>query len=190
MTQTALKEAYADILQNEVWNNNNHMVDYCVKKTDYIVELSNGDILAIEKPNIEKSFCFGYSDSPYDTKDYDRANNMVTHAKTNEQYFLSENLKQVDCCIKDLNNDNFKPYARKAYICQNNNSRLIVIEFMPRYKQPSTDDDRYRLLTQEDIERIMQGYTEVRHRFEKRLHAYLKRYGLSKIRTWSYWRDE
>lgn len=25
--------------------------------------------------------------------------------------------------------------------------------------------------------------------FEKRLHTYLKRYGVSKIHTWTYWRD-
>ena len=31
---------------------------------------------------------------------------------------------------------------------------------------------------------------EEREKFEKRLRTYLKRYGTSKLRTWTYWLDE
>ena len=54
------------------------------KKANHIVELENGDIVVIEKPTIKKDFCFGYSDSRYDTEDYDRANEMAAHARTSE----------------------------------------------------------------------------------------------------------
>ena len=55
MTQKELKVLYKTILENEVWNTAD-MVDYCIKKANYIVEIENGDIVVIEKPTIKKRF--------------------------------------------------------------------------------------------------------------------------------------
>ena len=45
------------------------------------------------------------------------------------------------------------------------------------------------LLTPEEIERVKAGYQEVRQQFVKRLNTYLKKYGLSKLHTWTYLSD-
>ena len=76
-----------------VWGNDKRMVDYCMGKVSQLVELDNSMMIEIEKQSIEKRFCFGYSDSRYDTKDYDDAQEMAHHARTSEDYFRHENLK-------------------------------------------------------------------------------------------------
>ena len=47
----------------------------------------------------------------------------------------------------------------------------------------------FSLIGSEDVEKIIIAYEDVRSRFAKRLDTYLKRYGLSKVRSWSYWLD-
>jgi hypothetical protein len=41
----------------------------------------------------------------------------------------------------------------------------------------------------EDRLAILEGLKREREKFDKRLQTYLKRYGTSKIRTWTYWAD-
>jgi len=100
--QAKLREEYRAI-QAKRWNNDERMTNYCTNKVARFVRLKSGHILAIDKPRIETRFCFGYSDSRYDTEDYDRANNMAHHASTSEEYFKSENLKQLQETIDTLN---------------------------------------------------------------------------------------
>ena len=190
MNQKELKKRYADILTHEVWKNSAHMVDYCVKKAGYIVELTNGDIVIIDKPSIQKDFCFGYSDSRYDTEDYDRANAMARHAQTSEDYFLSENLRDIERQINLLTGkekSGFDFYLRIPYYGQPDDSQLKGITTYYWYDEESA---KYPKLCGEDRQRVIDGYKEVKTAFEKRLHAYLKRYGLSKVNSWSYWQDE
>ena len=54
--QKELKEIYTECLK-DVWGNDNKMIEYCLKETSYIVELSDGNIIALEKPHIKKDFC-------------------------------------------------------------------------------------------------------------------------------------
>ena len=42
-----------------VWGNDQSMIDFCVKGVFEVVELDNDYILAIKKPRIETTFCFG-----------------------------------------------------------------------------------------------------------------------------------
>ena len=54
--QKELKEKYMNIIKTEVWQNDEHMQEYARKECEYVVELSNGNIIDIEKPRIEKNF--------------------------------------------------------------------------------------------------------------------------------------
>ena len=198
-TQKELKQRYAEILAADVWHNDQSMVDFCVKEAGYIVELENGDILAITKPRIQKDFCFGYSDSRYDTEDYDRANAMAAHASSSTDYFLAENLREIDNAIKLLENNGFEEYTdgfktRRVvyrvgipYSRQPENSKLKSLFTLPWHDERS---QKYPELSVNDRLRVIEGYKAVRAAFEKRLNTYLKRYGLSKVNSWSYWRDE
>lgn len=190
MSQKQLKERYADILRREVWKGDERMVEYCVKSAGYIVELTNGDIVVLRKPEIKKDFCFGYSLSRYDTEDYDDAQAMAQHARQSEEYFLSENLhainKEIDL-LSGKESTNYDYYIRVPYYSQPENSQLKAITTFYWY---SDEAQKYPKLEGEDRQRVVAGYEAVKAAFEKRLHAYLKRYGLSKVNSWSYWRDE
>ena len=56
--QKTLKALYMDIISNEVWPKSPDMIKYADKKAAWIVEINNGDIVEIEKPSIDKDFCF------------------------------------------------------------------------------------------------------------------------------------
>lgn len=192
MTQKELKTMYRSILETEVWGNDSKMVDFCMKKTGYIVELTSGDIIALERPTIKKDFCFGYSLSRYDTEDYDAANDAAHHAATHEDYFLSENLDQIDKILSSLESTEWNSwdyYILTQYYSQPDSSRLKGLH---TFYWHSAEADKYKdcKLEGEDRQRVIAGYREIRKDFEKKLQAYLKRYGLSKVRSWSYWQDE
>lgn len=189
MNQKELRAMYEEILINEVWHDDQQMVDYCMKKAAYIVELTNGDIVVIEKPSIIKDFCFGYRDSRYDTEDMDRAYEMASHAETSVDYFLSENLAQIDEQIARLENKEMSSlefYLNTNYYSQPADSKLKSLNAYYWH------DERKKgtVLTGEDRDRVIEGYKAVREIFDRRLHSYLKRYGLSKVNAWAYWQDE
>ena len=180
---------YSEILAAEVWKGDQKMTDYCVKKTAYIVELENGDIIALEKPSIETRFCFGYSDSRYDTEDYDRANNMADYASKSQEYFVEENLKGINEMIEQLENTESSMIVyclRVPYTRQSDGSKLKCINSFYWHNEEAK---KYPELVGEDRQRVIDGYKIVKADFEKRLKTYLKRYGMSKVETWSYWQD-
>ena len=186
--QKDLKNLYRDILASDVWAGSPDMVDWSVKKVAHIVQLSNGDIIAIDKPSIKKDFCFGYSDSRYDTKDYDRANDMAAHARSSVDYFMQENLAGLDSTIAQLSGTDgrFVPHIRIPYSGQSKDSKLKAIQWYGRWDD---NKDKYPALTGDDLQRVIDGYKIVRDGFVKRLNTYLKRYGLQHVNSWSYWRD-
>ena len=61
-------------------------------------------------------------------------------------------------------------------------------------KRGATDDDGDMILNAEDSAKLREAYKQkvqdLRNDFEKRLDAYLKKYGLSKIRRWTYCADD
>ena len=74
--QQALKARYAALLAAEVWKDQK-MVDYCVKKTARIVELSDGALICIEKPAIRTRFCFGYHANVHYTEEISTAEEWI-----------------------------------------------------------------------------------------------------------------
>lgn len=168
------------------------MLDYFRKKVSSLHRLSNGGILAFEKPSIETSFCFGYSDSAYDTKDYDNANRMAKHASESEDYFLEENLKDFDNKIHELEDESNDYYLyRESYYSEKAPLNVWRYRNLTRWAVKENESICKDLTpcSKEDREIILNGLKQEREKFEKRLKTYLKRYGLSKVKTWSYWRD-
>ena len=49
--------------------------------------------------------------------------------------------------------------------------------------------DNFRKPTNDELQSIIKAYESEVKTFEKRLQTYLKRYGLSKLRTWTYLSD-
>lgn len=185
ITQKELKTIYQQELKN-YWKDEK-MVKHCIKEAGYIVELEDQNLLSVEKPSIKKDFCFGYSDSMYDTEDYDRANKAADYASKSESYFIEANLKEIKRTLESLNSDK-TIWVFSHYHGQEKNSKLFTWSFENHYHDMSKYQNA-RILTDNERQRLIEGYKEVEKDFIKRLNTYLKKYGMTKVNTWSYWRD-
>lgn len=181
-SQKELKEQYKTLL-NDVWGNSEKMINYCAKKADVIVKTESGFFIEVEKEDIETSFCFGYHDSRYDTESFDNANKMAAYAKKSESYFLEENLKSLKNKIQNLKEKDL--FVTNHYYKQNNDLLKTVIA-LKSWEKPEAD---YIKLSDEDKKLVIEAHEIELQKFEKRLNTYLKRFGTSKLHTWSYWLD-
>lgn len=177
-----LKEKYQNALI-DVWKNDKKMIDYCIKKTSVIREYEE-KILAVYKSRIETNFCFGYGWSGISNgEDQQDAYNMAEHAKKDYQYFIDENLKEIDREIKRLNDNRFDIWYNPKYYSQSKDNPLINLEII-LYDHFKSDD---HLKAPDDmINLYIEMLEEEKKMFTKRLNTYLKRYGLTKIRSWAY----
>lgn len=190
-TQKELKAKYRELL-NDVWTDEG-MVNFCSKKAEVVFKTESGFFLEVEKEGIKKNFCFGYSDSRYDTEDRDRAYGMVRHARNSVEYFREKNLERLDSCIKFYSDTNNNLYFQNHYAHQKNNVMKHIAAF-DGWNLPndilSGDFKEYTPASENDRKLIVEAYKKERELFAKRLESYIKRYGLSKVRAWAYWQDE
>lgn len=185
--QSELKKTLEKIV-SEYWKDPK-MVKYCMKSTAYIVELSDGDIYTIDKPSIETHFCFGYGYSGVSTEeDYKNANDAMHYADTHEDYFISENMKQIDGYIDSLKDESLRIYKYIHY-CGECDKRYKDICFIRYYESPASNLKDCKEITSDERQALIAGYEEVKKQFRKRLDTYLKKYGLSKLHTWTYLSD-
>jgi len=213
---TAEKETYSfkdsplyELYKNEMietWHNDQKMVDYELKKVNYIVPLNNGDYYIIEKPSIEKHFCFGYSDCGQG-QSFDEAQETA-RAADNEQYFMDQNLKSINNTIAELETrrtpgadyrGELKFYKTYKYYNGEKHHQKAIRSFYT-YETYNEDGElakeekrmnyKFEELTDQELDAIIAGYKEVKRQFVKRLNAYLKKYGTSKLHIWTYWLDE
>ena len=193
MTQKELKELY----QKEAaayWKDKS-MTDYCVKKAAYIVELEDGKYTIIDKPTISKDFCFGYGYCGVSTEeDYQDAANMAKYARIETDYFMDYNLRGLNEAISNLKDDNLEVYSFVGYNGQDVDTkrrsfRITELWDNPEYKPFAWNVPDLKKLTDQERKALLAGYEEVKKAFVKRLNTYLKRYGLSKVRTWTYLSD-
>lgn len=190
LNQKELKEMYKEELK-KVWDEK--MVDYCFKKAAFVVE-HNGEIFEIDKPTIEKDFCFGYGMYGRSSEEEEkRAFEKEEIARTSEEYFKKENMKEIDKTIKFLEEllssiekgNNCPKYNLAIYkiYSGSNACNLRTFSFISFFDKDEKCEVRN---DPELIKKLIAGYQEVKKAFEKRLNSYLKRYGLSKINTWTY----
>ena len=147
--------------------------DYYRKQYLGAVKVGDGYIM-ISKPSIETKFCFA-DEGP----DYDYYKELMADDKKLESYFMAENLSGLDRSIEALEEGRpmviYQTYndGRKSYCRKGDN-------------WPTPNDVP---MTQELRAELIRAYKWSRFMFEKRLQSYLKRYGTSKLHTWTYWRD-
>lgn len=193
----------------KVWGGDARMMKHLSGEFSGAVLLSGGRLLGFEKPRIKTDFCFGYG---LGGRSHDEANEMARHARESEDYFLAQNLADLDKEIADLENLDGKHALlhRKCYWSQKSPLNLwdyiVSNEPLEWFKESPTQDmdgltryvNQYHAgrfyydleeLGDDDRAAILNGLKVERTKFEKRLHAYLKRYGMTKVKTWSYWRD-
>ena len=183
------------------------MIDYCTNKVAAVAVLPSGEIVTVDKQKIETSFCFG--ESGYD---YDEAAEMAQHARESSEYFKRENMKEFESWINDLTEvlnglSNYRlTISDKAYFGQSDDCKLRNISFdklsdiidafggsADLYELPgkelSVNGRSCRVATPKEIEIILDAYKAAAKAHEKKVDSYLKRYGTSKVHSWTYWRD-
>lgn len=163
-----------------VWKKN--LEDFCATKKDadyyrkhYLGAVKVGDgYIMISKPSIETKFCFA-DEGP----DYDYYKELMADNKRLEAHFLADNLSGLDRKIEDLEKG-YPMVVSKVY----NDGRKSYCREGSNW--PSSSDEP---MSAELRMELVHAYKWSRLMFEKRLQAYLKRYGTSKLHTWTYWRD-
>lgn len=183
-----------------------HMAKYCTGKVSTMAILPNGGIVVVDKQGISKDFCFG--ESGYDMDD---AIDMCETARTSQDYFFRENMSYFTRWINDL--EETKQDRRNwmlfimdnAYTGQPDSCKIrgiymvrtceVLEETGPAFlhelfgKRIKIRGMEGHLATLEEIDLIEEAYKEAAADHEKKVRSYLKRYGTSKVRAWTYWRD-
>lgn len=200
--QQRLINQYAEIYGRD----NKKDVDYMRSSTAAVVLLEDGKMYAIEKPSIKKNFCFSRDCNGIPSADAENnADAMAEHARTNADYFLTENLhpllselKKFDTeAITDKDDYYLQRYKyKKPYIYGskygNGTEQIAYIQFFADWEEDEIKKataDGARLATIEEIKDIIAAYKVVIEQFKKRLASYLKKYGLEKLRIWTYYSD-
>ena len=194
----------------KVWPNSQKMIDYCTNKAAAMVTLPTGEIIEVEKQTIDTDFCFD------DSYDYEGAGKMAAHARTSTDYLKEQNMKSFNSWVKDLEDCYNEadmttagyrhcmltisvPYSR----CEGA-LNLRSINFKPLCdilddcggsafirELPGTTLNHfgyeYRIATREEIGIILGLYKYAREKHEKKVDSYIKRYGTSKVHSWTYW---
>lgn len=172
----------------KVWPRNEKMVRFCVDKAAAVAVLPDGGLIVIDKKPIEKDFCFG--ESGYD---YEDAQHMAAHARSSAEYFKRENMRGALELVNDLR-DALAGVGRYSlvirenqYISQTPDCLLRGYQFEDLFVHALPP--RSRLATPEEARIIIAAAEAAAAAHEKKVDAYLKRYGTSKVRAWTYWRD-
>jgi len=143
--------------------------------------------LKFRKQELRKSFCWGYSD--FQGRPEEEANDLRNNF--GEREFKKENLADFDRkyrgTLEQL--DRYKDVTlRRCDEFRGIVTYCICSEFCP------PDPEHDVTLKDKEADEFREEYKTIvaraRKAFEKRIDSYLKRYGLTKIRKWTYWADE
>lgn len=169
----------------KVWNNES-MIIHCLKNTSEVVILNDGKIIDLDKPKISTDFCFGYGmylQASEEESNY--ANKLATKILNDEKFFINENLKELETYLKILRSN------RPICIVK----KYSESDFIYSWTDGIWAGDENRLgkdiyyLQDKDREKLIEGYEKVIADFKKRLNTYIKKFGLTKVNSWSYLRD-
>lgn len=169
-----------------------------------VIEI-DGKFFPIEKEQIKKIFCFGVGLNARATQEeIEHGIDMEQKAQNDINYFVSENLKGINQKINklkyflideweekqkyiDTNKMRYHLHFEKCYlanksICNDASVTFLMLDDdkLPCYKSVK------REATKSEIQKVIDALENEKEQFKKRLQTYLKRYGLSKVRTWSY----
>lgn len=135
----------------------------------------NGNFYLIDKPSIENRFCF-HDEGP----NYEFYQTLVADESKMRQYFISENEAAFTGKLQRIEDGEEVRIKDSEY----KNSRFAVYIGGSYY-----DRQEGREATEDEKKLIVEGLKFGLSMFRKRLDAYLKRYGLTKLHTWTYWAD-
>lgn len=176
----AVKPAFADALPE--WLATMKLPsdrEYYKKHSAGAIKVPEGYIV-IDKPRIENRFCF-HDEGP----DYETYKEIHRKDENLRAYFLNENLRDLDTELEHLRKEDTPVFVYSMDYKQMAGYRT------DRYSYDFHECMKagHRQMTPEERAQVIALTQAVRDAFEKRLQTYLKKYGTSKIHTWTYWAD-
>ena len=184
MTKEAVQE-YLQEVNSKLYPDSFSMQEYCRKNCSDVFKSKSGYYVKFEKPTIKTQFCFGHGYCGITTEEEtDRAFSMAEKARKDAEYFINENLEDLNEQLKLFESDE-KLFLTNYY--PNNKVKIASIK-SARYFGMYSFDEKYIVaeLDKEEIEQLKAIVNSEIEKFTKRLNTYLKRYGLSKIHSWTY----
>lgn len=168
--------------------------DWCIKQISNACKFEGGFIYEFTKPRIKKTFCFGAGMYATCTdEEQESASAMVEQSRNDSQYFIDENIKEnfdnIDRFFEgDLQRQGWTNIFATHSMASKKTKRCYLISEKEILYRDLNKDDYYKL-TDADKENLKKVIVEEKEKFIKRLNTYLKKYGLSKVDSWSYIRD-
>jgi len=174
--QTELKSNFKEIVNDHEWY---------LKNLSFI-GLLDDKLIVFDKKSIETRFCYGYGYCGVSTQEeINEAYNMADKTEQDKTIFLKENLDKYNDlinAIKEQKENNTTQSGWKYAYTKN---------YIYNYYTLNVVRDGYGNFTGDYIEinnydLLIEILEYEKAKFEKRLNAYLKRYGLSKLKVWTY----
>lgn len=168
----------------KVYKTDEKMIKFCVDSISGMVELESGSMYCFEKPSIETRFCFGYGQNGISTEE-DFENAVACRKRISQkEAFFAANMEKFNDLEKTFNYEG-NVYGTYKYDKTEMNLRNLYTEDYKRYwgkihgivAEVLTETDKINLLKELENQKKM---------FEKRLETYWKRFGASKLKTWTY----
>lgn len=129
----------------------------------------------LNKPSIKTQFCF-HDEGP----DYEHYKEVTSTEERLKKYFLNRNRWAFTSDIDHIEKEGRIYLDLQSY----SNGQVGIATHGYEWGQRVCED-----ATDEETALILEGLKFALAKFEKRLNAYVKRYGVSKIHTWTYWAD-
>ena len=171
-------------------------IDYHIKGASNLMMTECGVILVFPKPSIKVEFCWSDEGAPYE--EYKQ---LMADKDALRRYFWDRNIEDYDHNIEavtkrvDRYGEPLVPVIYETNYCSSGLTGWAVgVRLMREYDVRENElDARTRdcihRLSENDCKKALAIMKQEREKFAKRLNAYLKRYGLSKLHTWTYWAD-
>lgn len=163
---------YAEWLREYADTTNDSM--YYLKEYAGAVKIGDSYYL-IDKPHIENRFCFR-DEGP----EYELYNALCSDDSKMKEYFIKENLSKLKSMLDNIEK------GKRMFLKVNSSNSLNI---QTPYYAWQADDCEGTEITPEERNVLADAVRFGLLQFEKRLNTYLKKYGVSKIHTWSYWAD-
>jgi len=170
------KELKQEYIEEALKHFSESMRKYFEKETSAVYKTENGNLISFSKPSIEKSFCFGYDECVAES--YEGASKAMRDL--DKEKFFERNLDSVKRDLRELEN------SEKIYFLnQYRGGGRIQFFVSEEYKQ-KFPSEKYINATSADRSNLIEIQKQEIEKFKKRLNTYYKRYGLSKLKTWTY----
>lgn len=123
--------------------------------------------------------------------DYDESLKAADRTKTDVEVFKSESFRDLNEII-----DFLKKFTMAEHFLENTLPTLHFSTFDSKYcfstsyRADIVGDKNCAIIDKPTAREVLECYEFVKKEFEKRLETYLKKYGLSKLKVWTYCADD